>query len=240
MGPINLSDREKQAIGAINSGELHDLVDEAMRSEHLGKLSSLPLYDCGEYVATKLRYFDRALAAHRIAKSAKKREETLYSAHKAGSDLTFAFGQMEQRLEVEEREGQLFFVCDPTILPFGLTQNMQMRVSYRWRRTTEDAWTSGSIIFKYKVQPRFDYDALAQPKPKRKPSARKLAEDRENDLLREWEHLGLLAHWSVRDYFKAGHDGAGIPGQFEVRLGDGDRLNNFSADFWDARPASEV
>lgn len=238
MGLINLSDREKQAIGAINSGELHDLVDQAIRSEHLGKLSSSPLYDCGEYVATKLRYFDQALAAYRIAKSAKKLEETLYSAHKAGGDLTFAFGQMKQRLEVEEREGQLFFVCDPTMPPFGLTENMQIRVSYRWRRTTEDEWTSGSIIFKHKVRPRIDYHALALPKPKRKPSARKLAEDRENDLLREWEHLERLAHWSVRDYFNAGHDGAGIPGQFEVRLGEGDRLNNFSADFWERKARS--
>lgn len=113
---------------------------------------------------------------------------------------------------------------------------MQVRVSYRWRRTIEDEWTTGSIIFKHKVRPRFDYRALAKPKPKpklkRKPSARKLGEVRENDLRREWEHLEQLAHWSVRDYFRAGHDGAGIPGEFEVRLGDGDHLNNFSADFW--------
>ncbi|MER8481649.1 hypothetical protein [Mesorhizobium sp. M1322] len=230
MGLMNLSDREKQAIGAIDSGALHDLVDQAIRSEQLGKLSNLPLYNCGEYVATKLRYFDQALAAYRIAKSAKKREEMLHSARKAGSDLTFAFGQMKQRLEVEERESQLFFIDDPTIAPFRLTQDMQVRVSYRWRRTIEDEWTAGSIIFKHKVQPRFDYRAIAQPKPKR--SARKLAEDRETDLLREWEHLEQLAHWSVRDYFRAGHDGAGIPGEFEVRLGDGDHLNNFSANFW--------
>ncbi|MER8733455.1 hypothetical protein NKJ23_21050 [Mesorhizobium sp. M0184] len=232
MGLINLSHREKQAIGAINSSELHDLVNQAISSEHLGKLSSLPLYDCGEYVATKLRYFDRALAAYRIAKSAKKREETLYSAHKAGSDLTFAFAQIKQRMEVEERESQLFFVYDPTMPPFGLTQNMQVRVSYRWRRATGDEWTSGSIVFKHKVRPRLDCLALAQPKPKRKPSARKLAENRESDLHYEREHFERLAHWSVRDYFRAGRDGAGIPGQFEVRLGDDDRLNNFSADFW--------
>lgn len=235
MGLINLSDREKQAIGAIDRGALHDLIDQAIKSEHVGKLSSLPLSNCGEYVAAKLRYFDQALAAYRIAKSAKKREETLYSAHKAGSDLTFAFGQMRQRLEVEERESQLFFIYDPTMPPFRLTQDMQVRVSYRWRRTIEDEWTTGSIIFKHKVRPRFDYHALAQPKPKRKPSARKLGEVRENDLRREWEHLEQLAHWSVRDYFRAGHDGAGIPGEFEVRLGDGDHLNNFSADFWGRR-----
>lgn len=100
--------------------------------------------------------------------------------------------------------------------------------------------TSGSIIFKHKVRPRFDYHTLAQPEPKRKPSARKLAEDRENELLREWEHLERLAHWSVRDYFRAGHDGAGIPAEFEVRLGDSDHLNNFSADFWGAKPTPEA
>ncbi|TIT89949.1 MAG: hypothetical protein E5W59_15250, partial [Mesorhizobium sp.] len=219
MGLINLSDREKQAIGAIDSGVLHDLIGQAIRSEYLGGLSALPLYKCGDYVASNLRYFDNALAAYRIAKSAKKREETLYSAHKAGSDLIFAFGQMKQRLEVEERESQLFFIYEPTMPPFRVTQDMQVRVSYRCRRTIEDEWTSGSIVFKHKSRPRFDYHSLAQPKPKRKPSARKLAEDRENELLREWEHLERLAHWSVRDYFRAGYDGVDIPDEFEVSLG---------------------
>ncbi|NTF34119.1 hypothetical protein [Rhizobium skierniewicense] len=236
MGLINLGSREKQAIDAINSGELHDLVDEAIRSEHLGKLSSLPLYDCGEYVAGKLRYFDRALGAYRIAKSVKKRDETQYSARKAGSDLMFAFRQMKQRVEVEERDGQLFFVHDPALPPFRLTEDMQVRVSYRWRPTVEEEWSSGSIVFKHRVRPRFDYLALAQPKPKRKPSARKVAEDLENNLFREWEHLEQLAHWSVRDYFRAGNDGTGIPDQFEVQLVDGEQLNNFSADFWVRKP----
>lgn len=232
MSLINLSDREKQAIRAIDGGVLHDLVDQAITSEHLGGLSKLPLYDCGDYVATKLRHLDSALAAYRIAKSAKKREETLYSARKAGGDLIFAFGQMTQRLEVEEREGQLFFIYDPTMPPFHVSQDMQVRVSYRFRRTIEEEWTSGSIVFKHTSRPRFDYYALAQPKPKRKPSARKLAEERESELLREWEQLERLAHWSVRDYFRAGHDGSDIPHEFEVRLGAGDHLNNFSADFW--------
>ncbi|MER9025946.1 hypothetical protein NKI01_25915 [Mesorhizobium sp. M0815] len=232
MGLMNLSDREKQAIGAIDSGALHDLVDQAIRSEQLGKLSNLPLYNCGEYVATKLRYFDQALAAYRIAKSAKKREGILHSIRKAGSDLTFAFGQMKQRLEVEERESQLFFIYDPTIAPFRLTQDMQVRVSYKWRRTIEDEWTSGSIIFKHKVQPRFDYHTIAQPKSKRKPSAREACggpRDRPATRMGAPRAAGSLVSG---DYFRAGHDRGGIPGEFEVRLGDGDHLNNFSADFW--------
>jgi hypothetical protein len=233
MGLVNLSTREKQAIDALNSGELHDLVDEAIRSEHLGKLSSLPLYDCGEHVASKLRYLDRALAAYRIAKSARKRDETLYSARKAGSDLTFAVGQMKHRVQVEVRDGQLFLVHDPAMPPFRLTEEMQVRVSYKWRRTAEDDWASSSIVFKHMFRPRFDHHALAHPKPKRKPSARKFAEDLENNLFREWKDLEQLAHWSVRDYFRAGNDGTSIPDQFEVRLGDGEQLNNFSADFWE-------
>ncbi|ODT77147.1 MAG: hypothetical protein ABS76_28265 [Pelagibacterium sp. SCN 64-44] len=232
MGLINLTERERNAIGSVDSVALQDLVDQAIRSGHLGNLSGLSLYDCGEYVAANLRHFERALAAHRIAKSAKKREETLYTLHKAGSDLTFAFGQMKQRLEIEDRENQLFYVFDPTMPPFRLTPDMQVRVSYRWRRTIEDEWTSGSIVFRNKVPPRFDYHALAQPKPTRKPSARKLAEGREAELLREWEHLEQLAHWSVRDYFRAGHNGADIRKEFAVRLSDRDHLNNFSADFW--------
>ncbi|MCG8274169.1 hypothetical protein MIC97_22735 [Aquamicrobium sp. NLF2-7] len=232
MGLLSLSDREKQAIRSIDSGVLRDLVDQAITSEHLGGLSKLPLDDCGDYVANKLRHLDSALAAYRIAKSAKKREETLYSAHKAGSDLTFAFGQMKQRLEVEERESQLFVIYEPTMAPLRVAQVMQVRVSYRFRRTIEEEWTSGSIVFKHTSRPRFDFHALAQPKPERKPSARKLAEERESELLREWEHLERLAHWSVRDYFRAGHDGSDIPHEFEVRLGAGGHLNNFSADFW--------
>ncbi|WP_136661756.1 hypothetical protein [Nitratireductor sp. XY-223] len=110
---------------------------------------------------------------------------------------------------------------------------MRVRVSYRWRQSAEEDWNSGSILFKYKVRPGVDRYALSQSKPKRKPSARKLAEDRENDLRREWEHFEKLAHWSVRDYFRAGHNGADIPDEFEVKTGDSDHLNNFSADFWE-------
>jgi len=139
---------------------------------------------------------------------------------------------MKQRLEVEVRESQFFYIFDPAMPPFRLTQDMQVRVSYKWRRAIEDEWTFGSIVFRHQVPTRFDYHALAQPKPTRKPSARKLAEDREAELLREWEHLERLAHWSVRDYFRAGHNGADIPKEFDVRLGDRDHLNNFSADFW--------
>lgn len=232
MGLINLEDREKRAIAAIDKRELDRLIDEAITYEQHGKFSNLPLHDCGDYVSNKLRYFDGALADYRKAKSAKKREETLYLAQKAGRDLTFAVSQMKQRLEVEEREGQLFHVFDPSMPPFSLTENMRVRVSYRWRMSAEDDWNSGSILFKHKVRPRRDPYAAMQPKPKRKPSARKLAEDRENDLRREWEHLEQLAHWSVRDYFREGHDGAVIPDEFETKTDDRGHLNNFSADFW--------
>lgn len=233
MGLINLEDREKRAIAAIDNGELDRLVDEAITYEQHGKLNNLPLHDCGDYVSSKLRYFDRALADYRKAKSAKKREETRYSAQKAGRDLTFAVRQMKQRLEVEEREGQIFHVFDPSMPLVAPSENMRVRVSYRWRESPENDWNSGSILFKYKFRPRRDPYTLTQPKPKRKPSARKLAEDRENELRREWEHLEQLAHWSVRDYFRAGHDGADIPDEFEVKTDDRDHLNNFSADFWE-------
>lgn len=233
MGLINLEDREKRAIAAIDNRELDRLIDEAITYEQHGKFSNLPLHDCGDYVSSKLRSFDRALTEYRKAKSAKKREETLYSAQKAGRDLTFAIMQMKQRLEVEEREGQLFRVFDPSMPLITPTDNMRVRVNYRWRSSAEDDWNSGSILFKYKFRPRRDPYTLTQPKPKRKPSARKLAEDRENELRREWEHLEQLAHWSVRDYFRAGHDGADIPDEFEVKTDDRGHLNNFSADFWE-------
>ena len=45
MGLINLTEREKNAIEAVDSVALQDLVDQAIRSEHLGSLSGLSLYD---------------------------------------------------------------------------------------------------------------------------------------------------------------------------------------------------
>ncbi|WP_417417640.1 hypothetical protein [Hoeflea sp.] len=216
MGRIILEDREKQAIAAIDNAELDRFVDEAITYEQRGRLNNLPLHDCGEYVSGKLRSFDRALTQFWKAKSAKKREETLYAAQKVGRDLTFAVGEMKQRLEVEEREGQLFHVFDPSM---PLTENMRVRVSYRWRSSVEDDWNSGSILFKYKIRPRSPPHTLRHPKPKLKPSARKLAEDRGNELRREWEHLEQLAHWSVRDYFRAGHDGAASPTSSRSRSG---------------------
>ncbi|WP_428699346.1 hypothetical protein [Stappia sp.] len=234
MGLLNLTDSEKRAIAAINSGELDELIDSAIRFERFGELSRLPLRNCGEFVSGRLRYFEEALAAYRIAKSVKNREAKLYSARKAGSDLSFAVDQMKQRLEVEERENHLFYVFDPVFTPFNLSENMHVRVSYRWRRRTEDEWTSGSILFKYNARPRIDN--YWRDKSRRKPSAKKLADDRETDLRHQWEHLVQLAHWSVRDYFREGKDGFGIPDMFEIKVKEGGHLNNFSANFWQRKP----
>ena len=198
----------------------------------MGRLSSLPLYDCGEFVSSRLRYFEKALTEYRNSKSSKKRESTLFHARRAGSDIIFAFGQMKDRLETEEKEGELFYVNDPSFPPSFLTNGMRARVSFRWRGAETDQWTHGAIEFAHEVTPRLDLYALTQPKPKRKPSKMQLEEQRQDELRVEWEHLELLAHTSVRDYFKAGHDGAAIPKVFTAKVGHDGRLNNFSADFW--------
>lgn len=76
MGEINLEQREIEAIKGVDERELSELIDEAIRTESVGDLYRLRLRDCGEYVASKLHYFEKALNNYRNAKSAKKREET--------------------------------------------------------------------------------------------------------------------------------------------------------------------
>lgn len=99
MGLINLSDRERKAIGAIDGEKLRENIDQAITTERLGQFSNLPLNDAGEPVTAKLRYFGQALTAYRIAKSARKRNETSRAVQKAGGDLLLAVSQMKERLE---------------------------------------------------------------------------------------------------------------------------------------------
>lgn len=237
MGLVNLDDRTRDAIASIDQERLSDLVNEAIRSGYVGELSRLPLYSCGEMVTGKLAYFDRTLTAHRSAKSAKKRERTEYDARKAGSDLIWAVSMMKDRLETEEREGQLFYVFDPMFPAHLLTKRMSARVTFRWRRSANGEWTQGSIVFNHEVRPRFDIYEATRPKPKRKPSVAELDGKREEELYREWSHLEKLAHWSVCEYLRAGFDGASIPKEFDVRVGRDCQLDNFSTKFWvDAVP----
>ncbi|MDI5924546.1 hypothetical protein QBK93_07610 [Rhizobium leguminosarum] len=205
MTEINISDSEKSALKAVDRRELNDLIDQAVREEQLGTLSRLPLSSCGTYVATKLTYFGKALKALSEAKSAKNIENKRDSAVRAGRDLSFAFSSMKCRMETEEQEGERFYVDENILWPSHFSKNLVVRVSFRWRRTADDAWTFGSITFRHDVQPR---PAYTLPVPKRKPSAWKQAEGQQNELGRTWEHFMHSALYSVRDFFREGGDGA--------------------------------
>jgi hypothetical protein len=182
------------------------------------------------YVASRLRAFEQALAEHGKAKSAKKRAETKDRAQHAGSDLAHAVRQMKHRMETEEKEGQLFYVDDQIIWPYSFSEQLTVRVGYRWRHAIEDDWTHGSITFSHRVDLRPDYTMQTT---KRKPGAAKLEQNRQDKLSHEWKHLMGLALHTIREYFRAGGDGNAIPPTFQATTDPYSRgLNNYSAQFW--------
>lgn len=232
MGEINMS-RNEEAVGAIDINALKKLIDQCIREGFPTALYPLGLAHCGPYVATKNRDFEQALARHGTAKSSKKRAETEHYAVRAGDDLVFAVQQMKDRLDREREEGLLFYVEDQIIPPYQFSEDLSVRVSYRWRRNIEDVWSYGSIVFSHHVDLRPDYTL---PPPKRKPSAAQLRRDRQDQLYRTWEHLKGLALHSVRGYFRSGGSGNSIPATFAARTETyRGELNNHSADFWRER-----
>ncbi len=234
MGEINIPRDQQTAITAIDARELDRLIDQAIREERSGELHRLPLAACGSHIGTKLHSFDRALAKHREAKAPRKRAETGDALRRAGHDLSFAVGAMKQRLETEQKDAQLFIVDDQIVPPYRFTTQMSVRVRYRWRRTIEDEWQWGSITFVHHHDPRPNY---AVPVSTRKPSAAKQEQELQNRLYQTWEHLMRGALYSVRDYFRAGGDGAKIPETFQVTVDSYSRdLNNYSTQFWRQQP----
>lgn len=234
MGEISISRDEQDALKAIDTRDLDSLIEQAIREERTGELHHLSLTRCGSYVSTKLHDFDQALARHRLAKSARKRDETRDALRRAGHDLSFAVEAMKRRMETEQAEAQLFQIDDQIMSPHRFTKQMSVRVSYRWRRTSADEWQWGSITFVHHHDPRPDY---TMPTPRRKPSAAKQDQGLQNRLCQTWDHLMRGALDSVRDYFRNGGDGAKIPETFQVTVNSHSRdLNNYSTQFWRQQP----
>jgi hypothetical protein len=234
MGEINIPRDQQVAIAAIDASELDRLIEQAIREERSGDLHRFPLGNCGSYIATKLHFFDRALAKHREAKAPRKRAETGDALRRAGRDLSFAVGAMKQRMETEQKEGQLFSINDQIIPPHRFSKHLSVRVSYRWRRTVDDEWSFGHITFVHDVDLRPDYTS---PVPKRNPSAAKQEQDLQDRLCQTWEHLMRGALYSLRDYFRDGGDGDRIPETFQATVDSHSRgLNNYSTQFWHQQP----
>ncbi|WP_372027416.1 hypothetical protein P7L70_16600 [Tistrella mobilis] len=234
MGEITIPPDQQRALASIDSRELGRFIDQAIREECSGDLHRLPLGSCGSYITTQLHHFEQALARHRQAKAARKREQTEDALRRAGSDLSFAVGAMKRRLEEEQKDAQLFLVDDQIMPPYRFSKHLSVRVGYRWRRTVDDEWTFGSITFTHDVDLRPDY---TMPPPKRKPSAAKREQDLQNRLYQTWEHLMRGALYSVRDYFRDGGDGDKVPENFQATVDSHSRgLNNYSTQFWRKQP----
>jgi len=233
MGEINTPRMEQDAIAAIDTKELYRLVDLAKRVGHASDLRRY-LRNCGPFIERNLSAFERALKRDQQAKSPRKREETHNDLYRAASDVTWAVDQMQHRVEEELKDRERFTIDDLIWLPQRLSPTLNVRVSFSWRPTPDDAWKHGSITFTHEVDVRPDYSI---PAPKRKPT--KAQQDRElQDRLRHtWEHLKRGALYSVRDFFKAGGDGADIPETFKTVVHGYSRgLNNHSTKFWQKQP----
>jgi hypothetical protein len=240
MSAIYLSDHEKAALRAVDLCKLERLVDDALGRQRMTGLYALQLANCGDYVASQLRAFDRALADYAEAKAAKRREEMHGRAWLAGRNLGSAVRAMLERADKEDRERELFRVDDVIRPPYRCSEHMEIRVHFDWRVRAEDPWNFGTITFVHDVDMRGDYTMLLRH-PKRKPSAAKVEQERQDTLYRHWEHLRSLAINAVREFLQKGGDAATIPERFVAVTSGYDRhLNNFSCDFWQERKADGV
>lgn len=234
MGEINIPCDQQAALTAIDARELDRLIEQVIREERSNGLWRLPLVNCGPYIAAQLHSFERALAKYGAAKAPRKRGETEDALRRAGRDLSFAFMAMKNRMETEEKEGQFFYIDDQIMPPYRFSEQLIVRVTFKWRRSVDEEWGYGSITFVHNVDLRPDYTV---PPPKRKPSAAKQEEDRQTRLHQAWEDLMRRALYSVRDYFKAGGDGDKIPETFQVPVDSHiGRLNTYSTQFWHQQP----
>ena len=237
MSAFYLSQHEKEPLKALDIRKLEQLVDQALWDGRATGLYDLHLSSCGPNVGERLRRFERDLAEYAKSKAAKKRAKTRTRAWSTGHDLLHAVRDMIRRMEEEEKETQLFRIDDMIRSPCRFRERLELRVNYQWRPTIDDQWRFGTITFTHDVDMRPDY---TRPQPKRKLSAAKVEEARQETLYRHWEHLRMLALHAVREFLKGGGDGTAIPQTFQAKPAARDRyLNNYSCDFWRAEASSE-
>lgn len=226
---INIPRNEQEALKAVDLEALRQRIRQCINEEKSYGLRDLRLDACGFPVSTQLGIFERALTDYCQSKMAKKRAETLNSAERAGRTLVDIISNLKDQVETQQQERTLFYVDDHILPPVRLTSKLSVRISYQWRKTSEDRWTLGSITFTHDVKPEHDFMA---PRPARKPSASRVEQERQDALYREWEYLASLALASVSDYFRNGGDGAAIPVEFKAKTDPRThQLNNFSARF---------
>lgn len=238
MSALYLSDSEISALKEVDIRALEECITEALAYGQTSGLYNLHLGGCGLYISGRLQRFQSDLGEYAKAKMAKKREQTRSRAWSSGDDLLYAVREMVRRMEEEEKELQLIRIDDMIRSPRTFDEHLEIRVQYQWRRAIDDAWAFGKITFIHDVDKRPDY---LLPQPARKPSAAKLAEQRQETLYRHWDHFRRLALHAVREYLKKGGDGSSIPETFVATTSGRDRfLNNFSCDFWRAETSNKA
>jgi hypothetical protein len=234
MGEFYLSQYERTALKAIDDSILANLIDNAIWSHSTSTLDDLPLFNCGQYVARKLQIFNESVSEHGKSKATRKRNETENRAHDAGRRLLHAVSEMKSRMDLEEKETQLFRVDDQILPPRSFNERLEVRISYQWRPTIDESWTYGNIKFVYDVAFTPNY---FMPTPKRKPSAAKHEDERQERLCNSWDHLKSAAFQSVLEYLRSGNDRSAIPEKFDVRVDpQSGGTNNFSFNFWQEGP----
>lgn len=231
MIEINIPREVQEALRAVDTQALGRAIEESLDARRMtSALRAYRLDSCGPFVSGKLRTFELALTEYAGAKAAKKLADAESRARRAGSDLDDAVGQMQDRVETEEKERQLFSVEDRVIPPIHLSERLEVRIDYQWRVTNQAEWTHRSITFSHVYDPLPD---VSIPPPKRKPTASQQARDRQDALWREWESLRDGALFSLAEYLREGRDRTAIPKTFKARVNAHDRrLNNFSCRFW--------
>lgn len=214
MSIINIPDDERDALKVIDIDRLCGVIEEYPCDEQPEALHIFRLNNCGPYVASHFRAYQKALSTYNTAKSAKI-TDTKEALDCAGDRLISSIQQMKNRLETEEQEAQSFRIDDWFIPPLSFTRHLTVRIPYQWYKAISDSWESGCIAFVYDVHQEFD------------------KRDRQEMLYREWEYLRDSGLQSVRDYFRQGGDGSTIPNTFQVVVDRyTQRLNNISTQFW--------
>lgn len=208
MSEINIPVDQRIAVQEMDLEALAHTIEQCLRERRNGPLLALGLWNCGPFMAAKLRDLETALTAYAAAKARKKVEETKYQAERAGSNLAFALRQMKEQVQLQEREDTLFRVEDHIMAPYTFRNELSVRVSFSWRPTTEGQWSYGSVEFLHVAPERNDYGIA---KAKRKPSASLVRQMEQDRLYREWEHLKRLGLYGVREHFRQGGSGSSIP-----------------------------
>lgn len=225
MSYLNISHSARKALKAIDESGLERCIDKCLNEEQSYHLQEFRLYDCGPYLMQQLSIFEKAVTALRGARSSKKREETRYSALKAGRDLAAAFLQMRAGVSEVEADEVTFNVDEQNFPPSMFSERLSVQISYSWRIDESAEWQFGYITFSYLAEEQPVYFSVV---PARKVSAARQKQEKQDSLYRSWEHLKALCMESVYRYLKEGRDGSLIPKAFTVKS-----LNNSGADFWD-------